>query len=255
MRIPQSKIIEYYLKNFFLSESYLLKKRANRFFKKQTEKEIRILKQLVDPETASIDIGVYRGVYSYHLLKYSKFVYAFEANRLLFEKLTNGFKKYSNIKLENLAISSSSGKDTLKIPLRNENIKHSDYEELYQLGTATIHQDNDLNNQKFHTIEVNKINLDSYNFNHRIGFIKIDVEGHELEIINGARALISKYKPNMMLEIEQRHTGLNNIKIINEVKKLGYECFILNDDYNFLEVNEDNINSLSNNNFIFKPNN
>ena len=253
MRILANKKIEFFIKNLFLSEPYLLKKRAERFYKKQTEREICYLPNLINKSLASVDIGVYRGVYSYFLSKESEYVYAFEANPLLIKKLKKGFQKYKNITIENLAVSSSQGFTNLKIPFRNQNIDYSDYEELYQLGTATIHQENSLSNTKFHSFEVKKINLDEYNFNHKIGFIKIDVEGHELDIITGAEKLILENKPNLLVEIEERHTGISNIKVVNEIKKLGYDCFSLNNKFKLDFINDDNIKKMMNNNFIFIP--
>ena len=253
MRIFTNKKIEFLIKNLFLSEPYLLKKRAERFYKKQTEREICYLPNLINKSLASIDIGVYRGVYSYFLSKESEYVYAFEANPFLIQKLKKGFQKYKNIRIENLAVSSSQGSTSLKVPYRNESVNYSDYEELYQLGTATIHQENNLSNTKFHSFEVKKINLDEYNFEHKIGFIKIDVEGHELDIITGAKRLISENKPNLLVEIEERHTGIPNIKIINEIKKLGYDCFSLNSQFKLDFINDDNIQKITYNNFIFIP--
>lgn len=252
MRILANKKIEFFIKNLFLSEPYLLKKRAERFYKKQTEREICYLPNLINKSSASIDIGVYRGVYSYFLSKESEYVYAFEANPLLIQKLKKGFQKYKNIKIENLAVSSNQGFANLKIPFRNQNIDYSDYEELYQLGTATIHEKNNLANTKFQSFEIEKIKLDAYSFDHKIGFIKIDVEGHELDIINGAKKLISKDKPNLMIEIEEQHTGVSNIEIIKQIKELGYECYFLNNHFQLEVVNQQNIKNISNNNFIFK---
>ena len=39
-----------------------------------------------------------------------------------------------------------------------------------------------------------------------IGFIKIDVEGHELEVIKGAKETINKYNLILLVEIEKRHS-------------------------------------------------
>ena len=252
MRILGNKKIEFFIKNLLLSESYLLKKRAERFYKKQTEKEIRYLPNLADKTLGSIDIGVYRGVYSYYLSKQSKYVYAFEANPLLIKKLKKGFQNYKNVRVENFAISSNQGFADLKIPFRNQNINYTDHEELYQLGTATIHDKNTLANNEFESFKIKKINLDSYSFDHTIGFIKIDVEGHEIDIINGAKNLILKDKPNLMIEIEEKHTGVSNIEIINQIKEFGYECFSLSNNLELRVVNQQNIKDISNNNFLFK---
>ena len=84
MRLKFNKDIEYFLKNFFLSEKYLLKKRLSRAIKNNYEEEISLLYKLVNKEMESVDIGVYRGVYSYKLSELSKHVYSFEPNFINF---------------------------------------------------------------------------------------------------------------------------------------------------------------------------
>ena len=59
------KDIEFFFKKFFLSETFLLKKRLNRAIKKNYEKELKIIDRYSDKNGEAIDVGVYRGVYSY----------------------------------------------------------------------------------------------------------------------------------------------------------------------------------------------
>ena len=194
MRVFNVKKIELLLKKIFSNEKSSLKRRSLRFYKKPVELEIRTLKKLTSNKLGSIDIGVYRGVYTYHLNKLSSHVYAFEANTLLQDNLNKAFKNIKSITLENLAVSSSSGKSNLKIPYRNKTISYENPEEKYELGLATIHHKNDLENKNYYEIEISRIKLDEYQFKHPIGFIKIDVEGHELEIIKGAEKLINLHR-------------------------------------------------------------
>ena len=253
MRIHQQKKLEFLFKKLFgFSEPYLLKRRAERFLRKNTEKEIKLLDKLVDHSKASIDIGVYRGVYSYFLSNLSKYVYAFEANPLLHSKLVKGFQNKKNIKIENMAVSSESGETELRLPIRDIEANF-DYEEKYKLGTATIHKANTLNNEKFETIKsIIKISLDEYNFKHQIGFLKIDVEGHELDILRGGKKFISKNMPKMLIEIEERHSGIRPNIAINDIKQLGYDCFFFDDNFGLQLVQ--NVEEPTNNNFIFIPN-
>ncbi len=39
----------------------------------------------------------------------------------------------------------------------------------------------------------------------RLDFLKIDVEGGELDVLRGGQYAIEKYKPSMLIEIEERH--------------------------------------------------
>ena len=252
MRFFNPKKLEFFLKNLFhLSDAFLLKKRANRYMRKNTEKEIRVLEKLVHSSKASIDIGVYRGIYSFFLTDLSSYVYAFEANPLLHSKIKKSFKNKKNIKIENIAISSSAGETDLRIPIRDINADY-DYEQKYRLGTATIHNINNLENKQFETIKkIKKISLDEYVFNHEIGFIKIDVEGHELDVIRGGKNFILKNKPVMLIEIEKRHSGIDPQIIIDEVKSLGYQCLYVNEEFDLKIVNK--AKDISNNNFIFIP--
>lgn len=262
MRLFKGKNFEILLKNIFLSPKYQLKRRAERFFNKPVEPEIKIINTLTNENLASIDIGVYRGVYSYYLLKSSIHVYSFEANSNLIKNLKKSFLGYKNITIENYAVSSSSGESMLRIPYRTNKSNYSHDEEMYELGLATIHKDNSLDKKKFNEYKVNKISIDDYNFQHKIGFIKIDVEGHELEIVKGGLNTIKKFKPNLLIEIEESHSGTKLIDTINFIESLGYDCFMLDySNYSLIKLDKDNIYTyLKKNfdnylqyNFIFKP--
>jgi len=252
VRLFNQKKIEYYFKKIIgFSEPYLLKRRAKRYLNNNIEKELRLLPKLVDSKKASIDVGVYRGVYSYFLSNLSEHVYAFEANTLLQSKLISAFKNKKNVKVENLALSSLSGTTELRVPIRDLEADY-DVEQKYELGIATIHSKNNLSNKNFEIVNnIKKTTLDEYNFFHEIGFIKIDVEGHELEIIRGGKNFLEHHKPVMLIEIEERHTGKYPMDIIDEICSHGYKCFIVNEKLKLIELSDPS--KISNNNFIFKP--
>lgn len=253
MTILNPKRIERYLKELFFPRSYLLKRRSERFLRSKYEHEITIIDQLTDKNNASIDVGVYRGVYSFQLLKHSSHVYAYEANPLIFNELKQAFRKEKRITLENIALSSKEGVDVLRIPVRDKSKNFSRLEDKYELGLASIHSRNKLENKELFEIEVKRKKLDDCDISHAVSFIKIDVEGHEVEILKGAVQLINKYKPNLLVEIEERHTGRKLINIVNEINSFGYNCFVLEETTNqLIEVDEANIKSLNKNNFIFR---
>ena len=93
--------------------------------------------------------------------------------------------------------------------------------------------------------------LDDFNFNNHISFIKIDVEGHELEVLKGAKKTIKKFKPNMLIEIEERHSNKKEQTTIDYICSLGYKSFVY-DQKKLVQTSL--INNLEKfNNFIFKP--
>ena len=217
------KDLEFILKKI-IPEKFLLKKRIQRSIKKGYEKELEIINQFTDKSKDAIDVGVYRGIYSYKLAQHFKFVHCFEANPLLYPLLNDNLKKIiKNINLYNLALSSDNGETILKLPLRSKSFFKKNIEELYELGAASVHPNNKFNN--FKEVKVKKKKLDSIKFENKIGFIKIDVEGHELEVIEGALKTIKENKPVLLVEIEEKHSKRMVIDSIKYIENIGYKCY------------------------------
>ena len=250
MRLKFNKKIEYYFKSL-IPKKYQFKKRIERAIKKLDEPEIFIINQLIDNGTDSIDIGVYRGVHSYEMSKHSKLVHSFEPNPVIFNELQKYLPKIiNNINLYNYAISEKEEKKLLRIPIRDSNVDKSNYEEYYKMGLATIHEKNIFDN--YDEFEIRCKKLDEFNFKNKISFIKIDVEGHEIEVVNGSKELIKKFKPNLMIEIEQKHSKNNTKESISFICSLGYQALCLKDKklVKIEEINE--INEFNNYIFISK---
>ena len=250
MRIKYHKEIEFFLKKFFFSEKFLLKKRLERAVKNNYEPEIKLIKEFVVSGTDGLDVGIYRGIYSYEISKYAKTVHAFEFNPIIFSFLNrNIYKIIKNIKLYNFGLSNKDGKAILRIPIRNKLAKEENYEEFYEMGRATIHDNNEFN--EFRAFEVNVKKLDNLQFENPISFIKIDVEGHEIEVIEGAIKTINKNKPILLVEIEKRHSKKkvsDSIKFIND---LGYKSYYFNEKELINTTTLTNFDTY--NNYIFKP--
>ena len=100
--------------------------------------------------------------------------------------------------------------------------------------------------------EVKKKKLDSIKFENKIGFIKIDVEGHELEVIEGALKTIKENKPVLLIEIEEKHSKRMVIDSIKYIKNIGYKCYF-EKNKELLQVEKlKNVNEEFN--FFFLPN-
>jgi len=250
MRLKFNKEIEFFFKKFFFPEGFLLKRRLQRSIKRNDEQEINLVKKFIKSGSDSIDVGVYRGVYSYEMSKYSEKVHSFEPNPIIFKYINKNLKKFiKNIHLYNFALSNQNKTINLKIPIRNSNSNKEIFEEYYEMGKATIHNENNFENYENFEIQTKKI--DELNFDNKISFIKIDVEGHELEVIEGAKNTIKRDKPVLLVEIEKQYTKKEVAESINFINSLGYKSYFFNkkDLKSTTELN--NLDLF--NNFIFFP--
>ena len=154
------KDFEYLIKKILFSEAYLLKKRIKRSIKNKDEAELGLIKELSDKNKDAVDVGVYRGVYSFQLSKYYKHVYSYEPNPLLYPYLKKNLKKIAtNITLENYALSDGIGEIDLRIPKRFKSIFKGNIEEIYRLGCASIHERNKFDD--FSAYKVKREKLDN----------------------------------------------------------------------------------------------
>lgn len=60
-----------------------------------------------------------------------------------------------------------------------------------------------------------------------VGFVKCDVEGHELAVLRGAGALLRRCRPTILMEIEQRHQDTPIEEIFALLKECGYDGYVL----------------------------
>ena len=251
MRVKFHKEIEFFIKNLFFSKSYLLKKRIERAIKKNEEAEINLVKKFTNKDEDCIDVGVYRGVYTYEMSKYSKTVHSFEANPIIFKSLKKNLKKLiKNVVFYNLALSDQNKDVKLKIPIRNSKSNKNNPEEYYKLGTATIHEKNKIKN--YENFIIKSLKLDDINLKNKISFIKIDVEGHEIPVIKGGIKTILKNKPVLLVEIEEKYSKKKVPTSINFINSIGYKSYVFKN--NSLEKTDKLHNLKKFNNFIFIPN-
>ena len=183
------------------------------------EHEFGVIGQFCDSSKISIDVGAAEGLYLYVLQKRSAGCVAFEPNPSSYRHLK---KCFAGLRLESCALSSASGESELRIPVVNQ---------IPYCGFGTIERENDVDiflYQEPRRISVPVRTLDSFGFEN-VGMIKIDVEGHEWDVICGAVETIERSRPNLMVEIEERHKKGNFTKISKFLEARGYQAFFLKD--------------------------
>ena len=187
------------------------------------EPDLWLIPKFFDKNFCAIDIGANMGIYSRWMAKYSNHVESFECNHFLWPYLSKVLPK--NAILQRYALSNKSGKAELRFDPNNTGI-----------GTIELRNRLDQNSgiKSIKTIKVDVCRLDDFEFS-QVTFIKIDVEGHELEVLKGGENLIKRDKPAILIEIEERHCQGNVKAVPNWLNSIGYEAFIIgkNGELNF----------------------
>jgi hypothetical protein len=79
-----------------------------------------------------------------------------------------------------------------------------------------------------HTIPLKRLDDIARTMSGEISFIKIDVEGHELEVLRGGVQTLKKHRPNLLIEIEDRHSTVPISETFSLLENLGYNGYFLN---------------------------
>ena len=202
------------LGNTFIGHYYLLLKEY-----RSRDREIDLLSILCRPRSKTIDVGAAQGFYTHFILKNSTHCHAFEANPERASRLKKIFSS-KKVTVYHSALSNKEGMVSLRIPIIGGKAFY---------GRGTIETDNSFDAKKMITYELNMEILDKL-FLNDIGFMKIDVEGHELAVLEGADDLSSECKPNLLIEAEDRHRKHAVSSIDNFLSLKGYRGFFILDN-------------------------
>jgi FkbM family methyltransferase len=124
-----------------------------------------------------------------------------------------------NVTVHECAVGAKSGSGTLRIPTFGEGIYTTRSTLLEDLGSIQVKGEL---LTKSREITVPIVALDDLDLG-SVGFIKIDVEGFEIDVLQGAMRLIKRHKPAIYIEIEQRrHQGRSIEDIFEMIAGLGY---------------------------------
>jgi len=182
------------------------------------EGEMKLLELIVRSHDRVIDIGGNRGIYAYQLWKLGAKVEVFEPNPTCHGVLSAWAAGKPNVNIHSVALSNHSGTANLHIPIDGSGIEHDASASIEHSGFA--HARDQL---------VPLQTLDSYKFED-VSLIKIDVEGHEYSVIEGAAATLASSKPALLVEIEQRHNGRPIGEVFEKILGFCYKGFFLGKD-------------------------
>jgi FkbM family methyltransferase len=172
------------------------------------EPELRLLRPLL-PGAAFHDIGANAGLYTYWALGLgARRVVAYEPNPVSARRLRRGVG--SRAEVRRVGLSDRAGSATLTVP-------RIDGQERRTRGTLRPGPDGGT------SFEVSTVTLDDCEVEHD-AVVKIDVEGHELQVLEGgAQALGAQRVATLLVELEHRQAGADVDDCLDLLGRAGYE--------------------------------
>ena len=158
-----------------------------------------------------VDIGANIGNHARAFSPHFEKVYAFEPNPLTFALLNFNVKTFSNIETFAIALSDKADKQPFSIDMHNSGKS--------KLTDSSVPEASD--------VIVNTTTLDEFMGarESRISLIKLDVEGHEPRVLQGAKHCINTHKPIIMTELLEEQIIDNTSATLTFLQSCGYTEF------------------------------
>lgn len=201
-----------------------------RLYGEYQQVELDVLLQLIAENTVVYDIGSNIGYHASAFASRSNRVYCFEANPQHYKLLRMNLQEEPRCTLFNLAVSNAAGKIL---------VEEIDVTAIGNYGMARVGTKSG--------VEVAMASIDELVNSQQIlppGLIKIDVEGHEPGVFQGAAETIKKHLPVIYFEAQESE---NVPEIYNMLDTLGYRmgwCVVRN--YNPANFNNNTDNQFGN---------
>jgi FkbM family methyltransferase len=164
---------------------------------------------------AALDVGANVGNHSVFFARFYDSVESFEPHPVTFQLLS------VNARLDNRIFAHNCGASDVEGVLDIYNEPHS-------FGGASLHPHRPDPGLQRYQVPVRPLDAMPHLFQRKIGLIKVDVEGHELNVLRGAAGLIAKNKPAILFE---QHIGdfdsTGRSAVIEYLRGLSYEKFAL----------------------------
>ena len=178
------------------------------------EVEMSILSHFVGESGAVIDVGANRGTYAWPLsriLSPGRELILIEPQTNFVDYLSRAFKNNPFVRVIPKAASAKDGRVRINVELNEHNEKSGavSMENYYPKSIS----------QEIETLTIDSLSLT------KCAFIKIDIDGHELDCLLGATATLQRSFPVLLIEIEFRMAEKKCLDTYLLLKEAGYVAY------------------------------
>ena len=160
-----------------------------------------LIDRTLQPGDVAVDVGAYNGLMSLRMAAAGAEVHAFEPANMALLQESLRLNPQLPVKAYPVALGSTESVATLRTVAGNAG------------GTSVA----------VGTGDVEVVPLDSFRLSPR--FVKIDVEGHEAEVLRGAKQTLARSKPIVVVEVSRKTGG--GEETLRLLSDLGYRLFRL----------------------------
>ena len=178
------------------------------------EPELGLLPLLVRRGSVALDVGANLGFYAHAMARHAGRVEAFEPNPPVAAAAARMLAGRAEVR--QLAASSSAGPRRFRVPLAEDG--------------AALHFAGNLGDAhgqftQHHEYEVQAVTLDSFGYQD-VSLIKVDAEGHELDVLLGARQLLAACRPTLVVELLAGTHADPAAEMARICAGFGYEAYV-----------------------------
>jgi FkbM family methyltransferase len=184
---------------------------------KSAERELSYLDKIIPDDAVTVDVGANCGLYTRRLARLSRQVHAFEPSQQMARLLRRTSAR--NVRIHEIALSDHDGDAELFIPQGEDGLVHGLASLEARVGSSA----------RSISAHVPIARLDAV-IHQDVAFVKVDVEGHELNVLNGAVELLERCQPVFLVEAEDRHRAEATRSVFEFFREKAYRGFFLKDN-------------------------
>lgn len=185
--------------------------------------ELAFLDRFLQPEMVVLDVGANQGEIALFCAKRVRqgHVFAFEPHSGIAAQMETNLRlnQFRHVHVERIAVGDRQDTIDLYFPQNGDKLNEGLYTTVPQKGTPPVER-----------VEIRT--LDSFAKERklsRVDVVKIDVEGGEHAVLRGAAAVIERWRPVLIVEIDAGHFSLAGVDVqdvIEPLSALGYRFYV-----------------------------